>query len=80
MQASDKRILIIENDSDMLFMLDRALNDAGYTVEACKVGSGIVEHKHTWPDLFILDKELPTIDGIAVCKFLRYMKQQDIFQ
>ena len=30
-----------------------------------------MEFKHKWPDLFILDKELPTLDGLAISKFLR---------
>lgn len=71
MRSVKRRILIVANDPDMLFVLDRVLNTAGYTVESCRVGSGIIESKHTWPDLFILDKDLPTIDGIAISKFLR---------
>lgn len=71
MKAAKKRILIVENDSDMLFILGKVFNKAGYTVEMSTVGSGIVELKHTWPDLFILDNDLPTIDGIAISKFLR---------
>lgn len=43
----------------------------GYNVQCCNTGSSIVELKHSWPDLFILDRELPSIDGIAIAKFLR---------
>jgi CheY-like chemotaxis protein len=55
----------------MLFLLEKTLTGAGYLVESCKAGTGIVNSRHIWPDLFILDKNLPTIDGIAVSKFLR---------
>lgn len=69
-----KRILIIENDLDMLFLLEKALISEGYIVECCKGGATVVDYKHTWPDLFILDKDLPAIDGIALSKFLRLHK------
>jgi DNA-binding response OmpR family regulator len=71
MEEARQRILVVENDQDTLFLIETALSNAGYFVETCIAGSGIVEFQYTVPDLFILDKELPTIDGIAVCKFLR---------
>jgi CheY-like chemotaxis protein len=71
MQGAKQRILVVENDQDTLFLIERALSEAGYDVETCNAGSDIIELRHTVPDLFILDKELPTIDGIAVSKFLR---------
>ena len=71
MEEVKPRILIVENDEDTLFLLERALSNAGYIVETCTAGWGIVDFQHDIPDLFILDKELPAIDGIAVTKFLR---------
>lgn len=71
MYQTAQRVLIVEDDEDMLFLLRAALTKAGYVVETAKVGSGIVDFSHTLPDLFILDKGLPMIDGIAVSKFLR---------
>lgn len=66
-----KKILIAEDNQDILLILDMILNDAGYTVEPLPDGKGIVDRKNDWPDLFILDKELPYIDGLALCKYLR---------
>jgi DNA-binding response OmpR family regulator len=75
MESSKKKILVVENDMDMLFLLQKALDECGYEVEICKDGSSIVEQKtDQWPDLFILDKQLPTIDGIAISKYLRINK------
>lgn len=70
MEAGKKRILIAENDPDMLFILHEVLRKAGYAVESSK-GASIVEARHQWPDLFIVDKDLKAVDGIAVCKFLK---------
>lgn len=74
MSTANKRILIIVHDADMRFMLHKIFNDAGYSVESCAVGVGVIESRHAWPDLFILEKDLPTIDGIAISKFLRVQR------
>ena len=66
-----KKILLAEDDPDIRFILNLVLQDAGYSVEPLPNGSEIVERKHEWPDLFILDKALPTIDGLAICKYLK---------
>jgi DNA-binding response OmpR family regulator len=66
-----KKILVAEDDQDILFILDMILNEAGYKVEPMPEGASIVERKKDWPDLFILDKDMPTIDGLAICKYLR---------
>lgn len=71
MPATRKRILIVENDADMLFILGSVLTDAGYAVQSFNCGSCIVESDYTLPDLFILDKDMPTIDGLAISKYLR---------
>jgi CheY-like chemotaxis protein len=66
-----KKILVAENDEDILFILNLILNNAGYKVETLQEGSSLVNRKQDWPDLFILDKDMPTIDGLALCKYLR---------
>ena len=71
MRTSRKRILIVENDPDMLFILDKALNDAGYDVEPCKAGFEIAKARNMWPHLFIVDKDFPAVDGMALCQVLR---------
>jgi DNA-binding response OmpR family regulator len=70
-----KKILIAEDDPDILFILDMILNDAGYKVETLSEGSSIVGNRKEWPDLFILDKEMPMIDGLAICKYLKLHKE-----
>jgi DNA-binding response OmpR family regulator len=66
-----KKILVAENDEDILFILDMILNDAGYKVEPLTDGSSIVDRMNNWPDLFILDKDMPFIDGLALSKYLK---------
>ena len=70
-----KKILLAEDDPDIRLILNMILNDAGYEVETLHTGTSIVEGRVDWPDLFILDKALPTIDGLALCKFLKVKKE-----
>jgi DNA-binding response OmpR family regulator len=75
MLERNAKILIVEDDEDTLFLLKTALTRSGYNVETCTGGSGLVEFKHSLPDLFIIDKGLPTIDGLAITKFLKLQEQ-----
>lgn len=70
-----KKILLAEDDADIRFILNHVLNEAGYEVELVSTGHNIVNGKHGLPDLFILDKALPVIDGLALCKYLRIKKE-----
>lgn len=66
-----KKIFIAEDDPDISFILQMMLNKAGYEVEATTNGRNIIELANTQPDLYILDKQMPDVDGIEVCKFLK---------
>jgi DNA-binding response OmpR family regulator len=70
-----KKILIAEDDSDILLVLQMILTNAGYDVEVVQDGNAIVTGRKTWPDLFILDKDIPSVDGIALCKFLKLKEE-----
>jgi DNA-binding response OmpR family regulator len=70
-----KKILIAEDDADIRFILNLVLNEAGYDVQPFPSGTPIIEGECEWPDLFILDKALPTIDGLALCKFLKVKEE-----
>jgi len=66
-----KRIIVAEDDQDLLLMLVNLLNSKGYEVLGLPNGLSIIEEHCEWPDLFILDKEMDFIDGVAITKFLR---------
>lgn len=74
-----KKILLIEDDADFCFILKNVLTKAGYTVGSLHEGKSIVERDFLLPDMFILDNYIPTIDGIALCKYLKLQaKTKDI--
>lgn len=66
-----KKILVVEDDADTAFILKQILTQSGYDVLCLTEGIKLVEGIDDWPDLFILDKDMPTIDGIALCKYLK---------
>lgn len=66
-----KKILLVEDDLDTCSILKSALSRAGFEVETFHEGKAIVEQQFMLPDVFILDNTMPTIDGIALCKYLR---------
>jgi len=70
-----KKILLADDDSDTLLLLNKILVSKGYEVQCLNNAAAIVngEVAH-WPDIFILDKDMKMIDGIAICKFLRLHK------
>jgi DNA-binding response OmpR family regulator len=66
-----KKIIIAEDDNDLLFMLVMMLQERGYEVLGLKDGSLIMEGHCELPDLFILDKHMDYYDGLAITKQLK---------
>ncbi len=67
-----RKILIIEDDRDIVEMLDYNLKEEGYeTVSAFNGEQGIALAGKERPDLIILDIMLPVMDGFEVCRALK---------
>jgi len=68
-----KRILIVEDDVDILRLLSRELEDAGFEVLAYDSGMrGLSAVRESNPDLVILDLGLPDISGQEIARRLRH--------
>lgn len=65
------KILVIEDDPDILNALNIALASLGFDVDVLLRGQSILLNQFTVPDLFILDKQLPDVDGLEVCRYLK---------
>jgi two-component system alkaline phosphatase synthesis response regulator PhoP len=66
------KILIVDEDDDVLSQLQGALTKQGYqvlTTKNGKEGMDLALREH--PDLIILEAVLPELDGFSVCKSLR---------
>ena len=69
---SRKRILVIEDEEDILALVHYNLVKAGYSVDLATSGEeGLKKALNTRPDLIILDLMLPKINGLEVCRRLR---------
>ncbi len=65
------RILVIEDDPDVLNALNIALGSVGFDVDVLLSGKSILQNQFVVPDLFILDKRLPDVDGLEICRYLK---------
>lgn len=66
------KILVIDDDPDVLEMFERVLSDAGHAVRiSSNARDGLAEIEQTVPDVLITDVLMPDFDGIEVIKSLR---------
>ncbi len=67
-----KKILIVDDDPDILDALTMILEAKDYQVVTARDGiEGLANLKAEEPDLLILDLLMPKMDGFAVCKELQ---------
>ena len=67
-----KKILIVEDEHDILQLIKLYLEKEGFRTVAATTGAeGLRQVKQEKPDLVVLDLMLPEIDGLEVCKRLR---------
>jgi len=72
--STTKKILIADDEPDILEILEFNLSAEGYEVTTAKNGDEAIEKaKKTSPDLIILDIMMPGKTGIEVCNLLRMM-------
>ncbi|NMM46838.1 response regulator transcription factor [Flammeovirgaceae bacterium KN852] len=78
---SDKKILIVDDEPDVVELLAYNFNSAGYQVEEAYNGKDALSKAKVFgPDLIILDIMMPEIDGVETCRQLRNMpKFKDTF-
>jgi two-component system phosphate regulon response regulator PhoB len=66
------KILIVDDEQDILTLLEYNLKKAGFQVVSAEDGPEAIElAKMERPDLIILDIMLPSMEGTEVCKILK---------
>jgi two-component system phosphate regulon response regulator PhoB len=69
---SKARILVIEDEEDILALVHYNLVKAGFTVETATSGEeGLRKAESSRPDLVVLDLMLPNLGGLEVCRRMR---------
>jgi len=72
MDNRDKKILIADDEPDILEIIQYNLQAEGYTVYTAKDGDeALMRAKQIKPDLIILDIMMPKKNGVEVCELLR---------
>ena len=72
MESKGKKILIADDEPDILEIVHYNLKHEGYEVYTAKDGDdALVKAKQLKPDLIILDIMMPKKTGVEVCSILR---------
>jgi two-component system alkaline phosphatase synthesis response regulator PhoP len=72
MSSDSPKILIVDDEIDILELIEFNLSKEGYQVFTANNGyDAISEAKKVRPDLIILDVMMPKMDGIEACRQLR---------
>ena len=73
---NQKKILLIDDEQDILEILSYNLEKEGYEVYTASNGNeGIEKAQQIIPDLILLDVMMPEKDGIETCQDLRKIKE-----
>ncbi len=71
-EQDTKRILVVDDEPDLVVMISKTLRHKGYEVITANDGQeGLEKAKTQKPDLIILDLMLPRIHGYKVCGLLK---------
>jgi DNA-binding response OmpR family regulator len=66
------KILVVDDDAELLGLIAYALRQTGYlVVEAADGALALTQFEREEPDLVILDVNLPRLNGLEVCRRLR---------
>lgn len=74
--ASEKRILVVDDEPDVRNFLATCIEDAGFQVETASDGAQALEKLQADPpDLMTLDMVMPRVSGISLMRQIRSMEQ-----
>ncbi len=69
---ANERILVVDDEEDILELVDYNLTKNGFSVTGVTSGEdALARARADLPDLVILDLMLPGVDGLDVCKILK---------
>ncbi|MEO7984070.1 MAG: response regulator, partial [Bacteroidota bacterium] len=72
METKARKVLIADDEPDILEILKYNLSNEGYEVITAKDGDDALEKaRRTQPDLIVLDVMMPKKTGVEVCQLLR---------
>jgi two-component system alkaline phosphatase synthesis response regulator PhoP len=76
MSTAKQKILIVDDEPDILELIEYNLKKEGYQVFLARNGQeAVTEAKRSLPDLIVLDIMMPKMDGIEACRIMRTMPE-----
>src|SRR5215471_4511692 len=70
--STRERILVVDDEEDLLELLNYNLTKEGFRVSCVGTGEeALSEARSVLPDLVLLDLLLPSVDGLEVCRLLK---------
>jgi two-component system, OmpR family, alkaline phosphatase synthesis response regulator PhoP len=70
--STRERILVVDDEEDLLELVNYNLTKEGYRVEGVGTGEeALSAARRSLPDLIVLDLLLPHVDGLEVCRLLK---------
>lgn len=76
MSSTKYKILVVDDEPDIVELIEYNLKREGYTVFTANNGQeAITTARKTSPDLIILDIMMPKMDGIEACRIMRSMPE-----
>lgn len=77
MNSSPLKVLVVDDQDGIRFLLDIILKEEGHKVFMAKNGlQGLEKHREAKPDLIFMDIRMPIMDGIDAVKEIRKFDQQ----
>lgn len=77
MPKIDKKILIVEDDEDFVFIIEKKFTTEGFLVVTAKDGEeGVSLAEKEKPDLIFSDMLMPKMDGVAMATKIREFNPQ----
>jgi signal transduction histidine kinase/DNA-binding response OmpR family regulator len=72
MSPNDIRILVVDDDPDIAYGTCRLLEQSGYGVTMARTGAETIQAlRASPPHLVLLDRRLPDMDGLEVCRHIK---------
>ena len=76
METNDIKILLVDDEADVLDFMKYNLEREGFWVHTASNGLEAIEvAKKTLPHIIILDLMMPKLDGILTCRELSNLRQ-----
>lgn len=72
MKKEKYKILVVDDEPDILELLEYNLEKEGYDVKTCKNGKDAIEKAKSYlPNLIIMDVMMPVMDGVESCRRIK---------